>query len=224
MAVFQDMINNSDYSFIRDTALPTVGFKRRCDRFMHKNEVSRERFVQGMREVIEELQPYPSVLYYTVFNEGWGQFEADKTYRLARELDPTRIIDATSGWFTRRESDVDSRHVYFKAIKLGRVGKKPIVISEFGGYSCRVDGHLYGDNNYGYSIYPTCEQFEEAFISLYEREVLPLAKQGACAFVYTQLSDVEDETNGLITYDRRAIKVNEEKIRDLMNKISGYLT
>ncbi len=221
MAVFQDMINNSDYSFVRDTALPTVGLKRLPDKLMHRSKESRALFVECTKGIINELYNFPSVLYYTVFNEGWGQFDADRMYTLVKELDSTRIIDATSGWFTRKLSDVDSRHVYFKKIKSGRIGKKPIVISEFGGYSCRISDHLFGDANYGYKQFDSPKAFESAFVSLYENEVIPLIQKGGCAFVYTQLSDVEDETNGLITYDRKVLKVDEEKIRNLMNKVSG---
>ncbi len=223
IAVFQDMINNSDYSFIRDTALPTVGLKRIPDGHLHKSKEARAIFEECTRGIIKELQAFPSVLYYTVFNEGWGQFCADKMYSLVKELDGTRIIDATSGWFARKLSDVDSRHIYFKKIKLGKLKDRPLVISEFGGYSCRIYEHLFGDANYGYRQFSSCEEFEAAFISLYENEVIPIMRAGGCAFVYTQLSDVEDETNGLITYDRKFLKVNEEKIFNLMNKISGKL-
>ncbi len=221
MAVFQDMINNSDYSFVRDTALPTIGIKRLPDKLMHRGNESRALFIECTKGIINELYNFPSVLYYTIFNEGWGQFDADGMYRLVKKLDSTRIIDSTSGWFTRRLSDADSRHVYFKKIKSGRIGTKPVVISEFGGYSYRITGHLFGDANYGYKQFDTPESFEEAFVALYENEVIPLIQNGGCAFVYTQLSDVEDETNGLITYDRKVLKVNEEKIRALMYKVSG---
>ena len=219
IAVFQDMINNSDYSFFRDTALPTVGIQKLCDKGLHKNEESRRIFISSMLEETELLYNHPSIVYYTIFNEGWGQFSADEMYDLLKAKDGTRIIDSTSGWFRRNKSDVDSRHIYFKPLKVKGRDENPLVISEFGGYAHRCEGHLFSDGNYGYRTFERREDFESAFISLYEEQVIPLIKEGASAFVYTQVSDVEDETNGLLTYDRRVLKVNPERTFKLMKKI-----
>ncbi len=221
MVVFQDMVNNSDYSFIFDTALPTVGMKRFPDTLLHRKSEHREIFEEHMLGTMHHLQSFPSVLYYTIFNEGWGQFCADDNYLLAKATDGTRIIDSTSGWFLSSESDVDSRHVYFKKVKLGRVSERPIVISEFGGYSYRVEGHLFGDANYGYTSVDSKEAFEDKFVALYENEILPLIPHGVSALVYTQVSDVEDETNGIMTYDRKVVKLSPERIRPLMEKIKA---
>lgn len=219
VVVFQDMVNNSDYSFFIDTALPTVGFKRLPILFRHKDKREREIFTRDMYKTMDHLHFFPSVMYYTVFNEGWGQFCADKMYDAAKAYDPTRIIDATSGWFWRKRSDVDSRHVYFKKVKRGRLGKNPIVISEFGGYAHRVDGHLFGEGNYGYNTYDSREEFEKLFNKLYLEEIKPLISQGICALVYTQVSDVEDETNGLITYDRRIVKTGMARTKEIMDQL-----
>ena len=219
MIVFQDMVNNSDYSFLRDTALPTLGLKRLSDKKLHKDPESRKIFRDTMREAIDLLYNYPSVVYYTIFNEGWGQFTADEVYREAKSLDPTRIYDATSGWFWQSESDVDSHHVYFKKLRVKINPDKPCVISEFGGYSHRCEGHLFGENNYGYKTFKTQKELESAIASLYENEVLPLVKKGVSALVYTQLSDIEDETNGLLTYDRRVVKTDSEALCDLLKKL-----
>lgn len=219
IVVFQDMVNNSDYSFIRDTALPTVGMKKISDKYLHRDKKTRKNFQNGMRETVNLLYNSPSVLYYTVFNEGWGQFCADENYRLAKTLDPTRIFDATSGWFWQKESDVDSHHVYFKKAKFKIDGKRPAVLSEFGGYSYRVDGHLFGPKNYGYSLLKTKEEFENALTALFRDEIAPLVRDGVSALVYTQLSDVEDETNGLVTYDRQVIKPNANKLAAQMREL-----
>ena len=219
MAVFQDMVNNCDYSFIRDTALPTIGFKRRNDRNMHASTESRAAFEETMEGSFRFLHNHPSVLYYTIFNEGWGQYCADEMYLKAKRLDRTRIVDTTSGWFKRSLSDVDSTHVYFKSLPQRTDSVYPLVISEFGGYSYRVENHLFSDKNYGYKRFETNEEYEDALVSLYEGQVLPLVKYEASAFIYTQLSDVEDETNGLLTYDRRVIKVNEQRIKETNDKL-----
>ena len=223
MIVFQDMINNSTYSFFRDTALPTVGLKRRSDKRLHKSSQSRDMFERVMYETADLLYNSPSVLYYTVFNEGWGQFCADEMYEKLKAHDSTRIIDATSGWFTQKKSDVDSRHVYFKKVKLGKRGDTPIVISEFGGYSYREEGHLFGKKNYGYKLFETKEELSAAVARLYEEEILPLIKEGVCALVYTQLTDVEDETNGLVTYDRCFTKVDYDKMSKIAEKLKAEI-
>lgn len=219
IAVFQDMVNNCDYSFIRDTLLPTIGLKRRNDKSLHSNHESREAFEKSMIGTMNLLHNTPSVLYYTIFNEGWGQFSADEMYIKAKKIDRTRIVDTTSGWFKRNLSDVDSRHIYFKQLPKSNDASYPLVISEFGGYSHRVEGHLFGSKNYGYKKFDTCEEFENAVLDLYENEVLPLAKLGASAFIYTQISDIEDETNGFYTYDRRVLKINADKMKAVCEKI-----
>ena len=223
MVVFQDMVNNSNYSFFFDTALPTVGMKRFPDKILHRNPEHRRIFREHMLGTLEHLHNFPSILYYTIFNEGWGQFSADENYELAKSTDPTRIYDSTSGWFWRSKSDVDSRHVYFKKVKLGRVTERPIAISEFGGYSYRVEGHLFGEQNYGYTSLDDRQAFEDKFVALYENEILPIIDSGVSALVYTQVSDVEDETNGLMTYDRQVTKLNVERTRALMERVKSAI-
>ena len=219
IAVFQDMINNSKYSFIRDTALPTIGLKSKPDKHSHKNALSRKAFEYSMKGIMNTLYNYPSVVYFTIFNEGWGQFAADEMYDKAKAIDPSRIIDATSGWFHRKRSDVNSLHIYFRPLKAKDDGR-PLVISEFGGYSHRVDGHLFGSKNYGYTSYPSAGEFERAVCKLYDTEVRELVRAGASAFIYTQVSDVEDETNGFITYDRQVVKVDAEKVSGIMRSLT----
>ena len=207
MVVFQDMVNNSDYSFIRDSGLPTIGLKRRNDRNMHSDPESRRIFSETMEAEVRHLYNHPSVCCWTIFNEGWGQFDSDAMYDRLRALDPTRFIDSTSGWFHQKKSDVDSEHVYFRAISL-RPCDRPLVLSEFGGYSCRIPGHVFNDNNYGYRKCADEAALLSDLAELYMKEVEPLMKKGLSAAIYTQLSDVEEETNGLLTYDR-----DKEKFR-----------
>ena len=219
IVVFQDFVNNGDYSFLRDTALPTVGLKRLDDRRLHRDALTRARFLSAADETLAHLYNCPSVLYYTIFNEGWGQFEADAAYERYRAADPSRIYDATSGWFQRSKSDVRSEHIYFKKLKEGKPDGRPFVISEFGGYSLRIEGHTFRRENYGYKLFQTEKELTDALVALYEHEVCPLIDKGLCAAVLTQLSDVEDETNGLVTYDRAYIKVDEERMRAVAKKL-----
>ncbi len=207
MVVFQDMVNNSDYSFLRDTALPTIGFKRRNDRRTHKNPLIRRVFLESMEETVKALANHPSICCWTIFNEGWGQFDGDSAYERLRALDDTRIIDTASGWFKTKKSDVESPHVYFKRARC-RPSKKPMVLSEFGGYSLAVEGHVAVPGKcYGYRKFREEKDFQGAILSLYRSEILPLARAGLSGAVYTQITDVEDEVNGLMTYDRKHVKV-----------------
>ena len=226
MIVFQDMVNNSDYSFFRDTALPTVGIKRLDDRKMHCNPESRKAFIESMEKTVKQLSFHPSVCCYTIFNEGWGQFDHASVYERLKKLDDSRFVDSVSGWFTPKKadalaSDVESLHIYFKPIKTGKsVYGKPLVLSEFGGYSYKVEGHSFNlDKNYGYRTFTEQKPFEDALETLYLGEVLPAIKKGLCASVYTQLTDVEDETNGLLTYDRKTVKVPYEIMQGIADKL-----
>ncbi len=218
MAVFQDMINNGKYSFLRDTALPTLGIKKGIRVKRSKRE--KEAFLKTSLEIQKKLYNHPSVLYYTIFNEGWGQFDADLCYDILKKEDPSRIYDATSGWFFETKSDVESHHIYFKKLKLPFSGHRPLILSEFGGYACKIQGHSFLEKGeYGYRFFKKAEEWEKSLADLYEKEVLPLVKKGLCATVLTQLSDVEEETNGLITYDRKVIKGNRETFSSVAKKI-----
>ena len=212
MVVFQDMVNNGDYSFLRDTALPTVGLQRLNDKHLHRDKKCRARFLQAMEATVKQLKNHPCICYWTVFNEGWGQFDSDRVFEIMKALDSSRFIDSTSGWFRRKKSDVDSRHVYFRPIRL-KAGEKPLVLSEFGGYSYVPKGHAFTEEkNYGYGKFEKVEDFQAALEKLYWEQVLPAYQAGLCAAIYTQVSDVEDETNGLVSYDREICKLDPEKM------------
>ena len=212
MIVFQDMVNNGKYLFSRDTILPTVSLasqKKLDDRNFHNDPTQRKFFLQGMEATVNQLKNHPSICYWTIFNEGWGQFDSDRVCDQMRRLDDTRFIDSTSGWFRRSNTDVDSRHVYFRKINQ-KAEDKPLVISEFGGYSYKIKGHSFNpDETYGYGKFTNREDFVEAVKRLYLEQVVPCIRRGLCAAIYTQVSDVEDETNGLLTYDRQVEKLTE---------------
>ncbi len=214
MIVFQDMVNSGGYSFLIDTALPTAGFKKGIS---HKATARRkEAFYKDSEETLRHLYNHPSVCYYTIFNEGWGQFDADKNYDRLKPLDPTRVFDATSGWFFGKKSDVQSDHIYFKKLNLKKSPDRPMVLSEFGGYSCKLKDHAFNpDKTYGYGSFETPAEFTKALERLYREEVIPMIDRGLSAAVYTQVSDVEDETNGLLTYDRQVLKVSPERMQEV---------
>ena len=213
MIVWQDMVNNGDYNFLRDTALPTIGIQKLNDKNLHKDDLSRKEFLRNAEAAVNQLKNHPCICYWTIFNEAWGQFDSDNVYEWFRKLDDTRFIDSTSGWFRQEKSDVDSRHVYFRKVALRGDGMKPLVLSEFGGKTWKVENHVFNpDKSYGYGGCKTREELNGALVRLYMEEILPCVKHGLCAAVYTQVSDIEDEINGLVTYDRKVEKIDPEKM------------
>jgi len=212
MVVFQDMINNGFYSFIRDTALPTIGFTNFADWGFLRTGKVKTNFMASAKETVEYLYNFPSICYWTIFNEGWGQFQSDDMYYRIKELDATRFIDSTSGWFWQKKSDVDSYHIYFKPIRVKK-SDRPIVLSEFGGYCLKKEEHSFNlRRTYGYRFYKEEKELQGALNQVYLGEIAQEIKNGLCGCIYTQVSDVEDETNGLFTYDRKILKVSEEEM------------
>ena len=223
MLVMQDMVNNGGYNFIFDTALPTLGFKIKKDAKGKIEGKQKEFFRQHTKETIEHLYNHPSIVAYTIFNEGWGQFNSDEMYDYVKELDPTRLADSTSGWFAQKKNDFDSEHIYFKVIPL-EPKERPLFVSECGGYTMAVDGHYYSKYaQYGYGASDTKEALTKDIVYMYENMIIPYVKDGVCGCVYTQISDVEDEINGLYTYDRKVCKVVKEDMRAMAEKLQEQL-
>lgn len=217
--VMQDFVNNGDYKFMRDTVIPTFIRKKKNDKKIHLDQKTREAFIDGAISTLKDVCLHPSVFYITIFNEGWGQFDGDRLYELVKEVEKTRIIDTTSGWFKGAKTDVESEHVYFKKIKAKKT-EKPFIVSEFGGKVYVVDGHTFNPKNqYGYGKCKTREEFVNRIRKLYLEEVLPNVKKGLCGVVYTQVSDIEDETNGLFTYDRKVQKLYPDEFKDVASRI-----
>ena len=226
--VWQDFVNGgSDYSFL-STVVPVLMQKHSKDnqykKFGRLDQAGREEFINEARQTIDLLYNSPAVVLWTIFNEGWGQFDAEKVFEEMSKLDPTRLFDHASGWHDQGIGAIKSDHVYFRKYKYqdDKLGRARI-LSEFGGYQLRVDGHAFNDKNFGYKRMKNSEQLTDAFIRLYEQEIVPAAKEGLAASVYTQLSDVEDELNGLVTYDRQVIKVKAGLIRKINYKLTKGL-
>ena len=221
MLVVQDMVNNGGYNYLFDTVLPTIGLQWRPN--WPVSQRRKEIFETCAADTIAHLHDHPCVIGYTIFNEGWGQFDGDRVYRKLKALDPTRFYDTASGWFIPKETDVDSKHVYFRNKRL-KPGKRPMCLSECGGYARRIDGHLWNPaNEYGYGKTDTEEQLTAAIGKMYAEMVDPAIAQGLCGVVYTQLSDVEDEINGLYTYDRQVCKVDAAKMRAILHEAEDVL-
>ena len=220
MFVFQDMVSNGDYSYLKDTILPTLGFQRKNDRRAHPDKRSRQMFLDNMKAQVLQLKNHPCIAMWTIFNEGWGQFDATAAYHTLKALDDSRFVCSCSGWFRGGESDVFSRHIYFGQWHHLKRTDKPLVLTEFGGICLAVDGHLYNpDKSYGYQSSKDSEDYRKKLLTLYRKHILPAIPKGLCAAIYTQVSDVEEEINGLLTYDRQVTKPDAEEMRRLSDAL-----
>ncbi len=220
MLVWQDMPNGGGDYLPLTISAPLITGRHRDDhdyiRFAREDAAGRREFLQELEEMIEHLYNCPCIAMWVPFNEGWGQFDALETAERIRALDPTRTVDHASGWHDQGAGDVKSLHVYFRAYRHKQYsGPRAVVLSEFGGYNHRVNGHAYSKKDFGYRRYKTPGALCFAVQDLYIRQIIPAAARGLSAAVYTQLSDVEDELNGLMTYDRAVVKMDVQAMRDL---------
>lgn len=214
--VWQDMVSGgTPYKFAAIGALPFIGIHLKDNRykfFSRADEEGRREFEREMLETVNRLKNCVSVAMWVIFNEGWGQFDSVEMTKKLAAVDNTRVIDSVSGWHDQGEdtSQLKSLHVYFKPVRIPD-DKRCIVLSEFGGYSLPTEGHMFNPTKlFGYKKFKTQEAFAAAFEKLYDKQVIPKIAEGLSAAVYTQVSDVEEEINGLVTYDRRVIKLPRE--------------
>lgn len=187
------------------------------DMFSRKDEDGRKQYLSELRETVNALYNCPCIAMWVPFNEGWGQFDAKKACEVIRRLDQSRTIDHASGWHDQRTGDIKSWHVYMKKFRyVPDRYSRAVILSEFGGYVHRVDSHCFSDKEFGYKKFDSANSYKFALGSLYTEQIRPAAEDGLSAAVYTQLSDVEDELNGLITYDRRVVKLPPAIMRGIV--------
>lgn len=223
MIVWQDMVNSGKYRFLRDTALPTLGWKRRDDTRFRVPDETRRFFEQHMLRTAEHLGSHPCICQWTVFNEGWGQFASDRLCAMLLHHDGSRFVDAASGWFSQKHNPLTSLHVYFRRFKMPK-SEKPVALTEFGGFVWKEEPHsLVPGKAYGYRSFGSIRDYRKSLLRLYREEILPAIPKGLCAAVYTQLTDVENECNGLFTYDRKVCKVSEEDFRRLAGELKNSI-
>ncbi len=221
--VLQDMVNSGAYSYFFDTALPNLGLQHRPD-CLPGSRTRRAFFERHCLDTLSRLYNHPCIIGWTLFNEGWGQYDTTRLYHMLKAGDPTRFVDSTSGWFRGYESDVDSRHVYFRNRRL-RPGRLPMLLSECGGYIRAVEGHLARPGRkYGYGEAETAEALTARIEALGREMILPAIPGGLCGYIYTQLTDVEGEVNGLYTYDRAVCKVDPDRLRRLNQSFRDALS
>ena len=232
MLVWQDMVNGGTrYRGKLKAALSnlvqgpvTVGRSRdeNLRAFIRDAEESKEEFAREVTMTIRQLYNYPSLVVWTVFNEAWGEFQVGKITKMIRKADPSRLIDEASGWIDQGRGDISSIHNYFLPLMVAPKPDRCIALSEFGGYSWLIPEHSQVDNVFGYRKYNSRAELTSAIEQLWKRDLMGNLANGLSAIVYTEVSDVEDEANGLLTYDREVLKVDPEVIcrinRELLEK------
>ncbi|MFA5342128.1 MAG: sugar-binding domain-containing protein, partial [Clostridia bacterium] len=225
--VWQDIVNGGGkYKFSTVAALPFSNIRlddSRYKLFSREDEYYRIKFEEELKYYVEHLYNCVSLCQWTLFNEGWGQFDSVRLTKALKTLDPTRYIDSTSGWHEQKNSlsDFFSHHIYFTKIRFKKRNDKVIALTEFGGYAIMTPGHMYSENKkFGYRLFKDKESLQKAYDRLYKKYIIGNISKGLSACVYTQLSDVEEEINGFVTYDREVFKFDMQRIKAINNIIN----
>ena len=214
LIVWQDMVNGGGHYhhwFVTYTAtiLSLIGIPV-TDRLRvllsRTSKAGREEFSREAMETITHLYNHPSICTWVIFNEGWGQFSTNRLTKQTRSADPTRLIDQASGWFDQGGGDFLSIHNYFFRQFVRKTWKRAFVLTEFGGSMLRIEEHSFSDTRYGYGENKNRADAQRSYKEL-DAQVQALIPKGMCASVYTQWTDVEDEVNGIYTYDRKVRKI-----------------
>ncbi len=200
LLVWQDMPSGDKY----------IGGK---DPDITRSPESGANFERELKAMVDGFYNHPSIVMWVPYNEGWGQWDTCRIVDLIRKWDPTRLVNNTSGWADRKCGDVMDIHVYpgpgAPRLEEQRAG----VLGEYGGLGLPLKGHTWQDEkNWGYRSYKTSEELTDAYIGLINKLRPLTGEQGLSAAVYTQTTDVEVEVNGLMTYDRALVKMNEAAI------------
>lgn len=200
----------------------------------NRNDWVETNFIREMKNIITCLKNAPSIITWVVFNEGWGQYDRDnqvqyrepytrKAVQEAINLDNTRIIDGASGWFDYEIGDVIDKHIYpTPGVHPNPVNHRASVCGEYGGINLKIDNHIWAGSEVHYTTVENAEELTKLFIN-YANTVKLLKADGLCGAVYTQVTDVESEINGLITYDRKVVKLNEEQIERIRQVITDCI-
>ena len=228
MLVWQDMVNGGGRYRHLVANLPATRPVRISDRrhavYFRADADARAEFREEVRRTVSLLHNAPSVVLWTPFNEGWGQFDANEVAEEVKALDPSRPVNHVSGWIDQGGGDVKSFHSYVRPFRLpGRLRRRRegrvYALTEYGGYSLKVEGHDWSTREFGYRHFETADDLAAGFVSLHREQVEPAVAAGLAATVYTQLSDVEDELNGLLTWDREVLKIPADVVRETLARL-----
>ena len=217
MVVWQDMINGGGpvpklLETYLPNIIPAIIDHMPDDRYRllaREDAGARAEFEEDLLEMVHVLYNCPCIGLWTPFNEGWGQFDALRLSEMVKAADPTRPVDHASGWFDQGGGDLRSIHNYFRPLKVEREAR-PCVLTEYGGINCTIPGHSMSEEVYGYQKSDPAA-FPDTFRALLD-QISRLRADGLAGAVYTQVSDIEEETNGILTYDRKVMKLGDDKI------------
>lgn len=232
MLVWQDMVSGGEYigDFVAGVIPNVAGFfhstkiKVKDDNYKVFNRTEkkwRDEFKRELNEVLNQLFNHTCISVWVPFNEGWGQFDSVQIATSVKNFDPTRLVDHASGWYDHGAGDFTSIHKYILPTYAPKNDGRIFVLSEFGGYSRIVSDHTWDETkSFGYMMFKTKDELTKAYKKLHEKQIIPLIDKGLSATVYTQVSDVENEVNGILTYDREHIKIDEDVLIDINNKLT----
>lgn len=226
--VMQDMVNGGEryddhFVTLEPNLFPSLQSKRDDHNYAlmkRPDSNNRTEYYREVKETIAHLKHFVSIDTWVAFNEGWGQFDSKEVTNYIKKLDPERFVDSASGWFDRGAGDFLSIHNYFRPLHL-QSSQRIIMLSEFGGMNYQINNHFYGKKNYGYKRLSSRKDFMIAYRKLMIRDIMKNIPHGLAGCIYTQLSDIEDEVNGLITYDRQVVKCDKEIMRGIAQRIYG---
>ncbi|MRI84591.1 glycoside hydrolase family 2 [Aerococcaceae bacterium WS4759] len=189
--------------------------------FGREDEAGRAQYYQDLAGMMKQLAHFPSIAAWVPFNEGWGQFDAAQVGKSVKEADPTRWLIETSGWFDQHGGDTYSIHNYLFKLKV-KPQDRVVALTEYGGYAYAVDGHVASDKEFGYQHYKSAAALTANYERLWKEDILPNIANGLSMAIYTQVSDVEQEINGIFTYDREVQKLDPETVKRLNDKAQTH--
>ncbi|MBO4409130.1 MAG: glycoside hydrolase family 2 [Spirochaetales bacterium] len=222
MLVWQDMVSGGGKYDGKVVSAPLfVGsFLKddQYDKFARSDEKARLVWEEETRATIEDLFNCTCIAMWVPFNEAWGQFDSERICNDIRKQDSSRTIDHASGWHDQGIGDFRSLHVYFRPYRYrADKGGRAVILSEFGGFGMKTDPTDKKANSY--RNYRSTETLTRAVVRLYDKQIIPAKKKGLAASIYTQVSDVEHEVNGLLTYDRKMFKVDPQAMRAMSERL-----
>ena len=231
MLVLQDLPNGGEpYKFI------SVGFPRLSIKLLNKekylneknvgrgNALGNKEFINDSLSIISKLNNYGCIIGYTVFNEGWGQFKTSEVYNILRPNIKNRFVDLTSGWYQSTDNEVFSIHAYtYQTRDRQDIYKdRPYFLSEFGGLGLKVKDHSLYPGEFSHRGSKTKAALTKKYVGIFNNLIKNLKKGHIAGMIYTQVADCETEYNGIFTFDRKILKIDEKIIKEINEKIHPY--
>lgn len=227
MMVWQDMPNGGgayNMVFVAGIANFSDSIAREMSdsnyrRFRREDKEGRRQYCRDLTGMVRHLYNHPCIAAWVPFNEGWGQFNARWVTEKLCRLDGSRLINQACGWFDQKGGDMYSIHNYRHGLTVSPQEDRVVALTEYGGYAYPVQGHIASRKKFGYRHYSSVEALTAGYRKLIEEEVFPNIERGLSAAIYTQVSDIETEINGMMTYDREVDKMDLDAVRELNQEL-----